>query len=762
MLTRFGWIATATLSLALLQTTEARERVDRPGGFIPPGGDRAECGGLNGGFTIGGTDPGVAGPFDVGQTEYNLSVGGFIPEAFEGEDLPVEERAAVFYPRPLACGPFPVVLIMHGSHGTCYSDNGGYSQNWPCPETTPLPLPSFRGYDYLAQRLASNGIVVVSISANGINAAGPSYNWNEARGELFQHHLDILHQLNTTNGPALGGLLKGRLNLQRVGTLGHSRGGEGAVRHAQINADQGSPYTLKAVFLLAPTQSNDQIVAGIPLAVLLPYCDGDQEVLPGTGYYDGARYAIPGDPAPKYSLEVMGANHNYFNTYWDDNFFGPGALDDAPDGIFDDNVCRFGTAQWPRLTSAQQQGSLIAMASAFFRVHLRGERNFERYLRGDAAPPASALTQRIFTGYHPPDNPGMRLDINRVENPGNDTLNTLGGAVIPSLTLDSSLCDPTQEGSAIGCLHDAPEGIFLGGRAPHWENSHHNAGQMRLAWGASRQPAVWENQIPKGFADLSRFSHIQMRSFVDFFDDRNAVGQPQDFSVELEDGAGLTARVPVSDHSAALFFPPSDPEATTFNDPVPHAVLNTLRVPLGAFGGLFKTDIRAVRLVFDRTFQGAINVADLMLADEADNLSPAVTCTVAQETLPPTGSLVDVGLNVAVDDPDDSGPGPIDIDVFSDQDDPLQPGDPDALLAGQTLQLRGERDPQVGGRVYLIVSRGADGEGAQGFGCCTVTVPQGDATTPDRAAAALQQCTSFAAAGADLLPPPDGYFRVGD
>ena len=64
------------------RSSQARQRVDRPDDFVPPGGDRAECGNLNGGFTIGSADPGATGPFDVGQTEYFLSVGGFAPPAF--------------------------------------------------------------------------------------------------------------------------------------------------------------------------------------------------------------------------------------------------------------------------------------------------------------------------------------------------------------------------------------------------------------------------------------------------------------------------------------------------------------------------------------------------------------------------------------------------------------------------------------------------------------------------------------------------------
>jgi len=736
----------------------------RPGTITNPGKGGGQCRGLVKGLAAGPPDPGGVGIFDVGQTEYNLSVGGYVSPTL-GAEWPIEERAVVFYPRPLSCGPFPVILVVHGGHGTCYDEDDNYRQDWPCPADIPIPIPSFRGYDYLGERLASNGFVVVSISANGINAAmlGSSEDWNEARGELMQHHLDILQQMNTSNGPALGGLLKDKLNLQKVGTLGHSRGGEAAVRHVRINADEGSPYGIKGVFLLAPTISDEQLVTDIPLAVLLPYCDGDQEDLNGTGYYDGARYALPGDSAPKYSFEVMGANHNYFNTYWDDNLFaGPGAKDDALDTIFEDLVCLTGTPAWPRLSSAEQQGSLIATASSFFRVHLRGENNFRKYLKGDKAPPPSAMTEQIYAAYHPVDDPAERLDINRIDVADNDLVNTLGGDVTPSENLSSTLCVPWSDEATPGCLALPPDDFFIYSRAPHANNNEHRANQMRLGWRPAREPAWWENEIPAQASDFSRYGYIQMRAFVDFYDTRNTFGQSQDFSIEIEDGAGLTARVAVSDHSDSLFFPPSSPDPITFPDITPHAVLNTVRVPLSEFDDVFLTDVRAVRLVFDRTPQGAINVTDFALADPAENLSPVVACAAEDDSLVPNGMLVDVGLDVTFDDPDGSGLGLLDLDVFSDQDDDLQPGDADAVVVGDALQLKGERDPDVGGRVYLVASRAVDGDGAQGFGCCAVTVPGGDATTATRAADALAQCTAFVAAGADLALPPAGYHRVGE
>lgn len=86
----------------------------------PPGGGSDRCILEPFGVTTGPPDPGAPGLFDVGITEYMLSLTGFHPQAFDGL-VAVEELAAVFYPRPLACGPFPVILLMHGSHATCYS-----------------------------------------------------------------------------------------------------------------------------------------------------------------------------------------------------------------------------------------------------------------------------------------------------------------------------------------------------------------------------------------------------------------------------------------------------------------------------------------------------------------------------------------------------------------------------------------------------------------------------------------------------------------
>jgi hypothetical protein len=65
---------------------------------------------------------------------------------------------------------------------------------------------------------------------------------------------------------------------------------------------------------LAPVGFNRPVINNVPLAVPLPYCDSDVSDLQGVHFFDDARFNVPSDQAPKHTLLVMGANHNFYNT----------------------------------------------------------------------------------------------------------------------------------------------------------------------------------------------------------------------------------------------------------------------------------------------------------------------------------------------------------------------------------------------------------------------------------------------------------------
>ena len=546
-------------------------------------------------------DPGTPGPLAVTREEYNFGDTAFQPTDFPG---PVELRASIHYPTVLA-GPYPVIVLLHGRHATCFK-GGSQLLQWPCSTNGSQPIPSFQGYDYVAESLASNGYVVVSVSANGVNAVDNLiFDLGAfARAQLMQKHLDILNTFNTTGGAPFGTKFVGKFDLTRVGTMGHSRGGEGVVRHYVLNNDQGAPYGIKAVFPLAPVDFNRFTVNNAALNVLLPYCDGDVADLQGVHFYDDARYNVPGDNTPKHYELVMGANHNFYNTIWSPSSPFPGAANDwlafVPGG-HSDNHCGSGkTSQ--RLTEAQQRGTGLAYMSAFFRAYVGGETQFIPILTGDAPPPPSAQTNNVFVSYHAPAN--RRLDVNALLNDTNLTLNTLGGAVTQTLLTPYELCGG-EAPQPQRCLLDQSNA-----RQPHTTPSARSTarGLSQLKTGWNNLSGNYTNNVPATLGNVSGFQALQFRVSVNFADVRNLADLAQDFRVILMDAAGAWTSVRVSDVSSALFFPPGEV------GPVPKVVLNTVRVPLSEFTGVNLNAVRSVQFTFNERLQGGVLITDVAFA----------------------------------------------------------------------------------------------------------------------------------------------------
>jgi hypothetical protein len=548
-------------------------------------------------------DPGATGPYAVTREEYDYGNLAFQPSNFPSA---VELKASVHHPTDLTGGPFPVVVFLHGRHSTCYRGSTA-TLRWPC-RNTEQPIPSYQGYDYIAQVLASNGYIVISISANGINA----YDNNvadlgmQARAELMQRHLDQWRTFNTTGASPFGTKFVGKVDLTRVGTMGHSRGGEGVVKHYVYNASLGSPYGIKAVFPLAPVDFSRPVVNNAALGVILPYCDGDVSDNQGVHYYDDARYNVAGDTGAKHTIQVMGANHNYYNTIWTPGMFGAGTADDWTayvTGGSADGQCGTGTGNH-RLTSAQQRGTGLAYLSAFMRVYVGGETQFTPLLTGAAPPPPSAQTTDLHVSYHAPDNATKRRDVNRLLTATNLTTNTLGGATTQVGLTPHDLCggnspEPQHCLSATQSTNRQPH------TTPSAKSTLRGLSQLRTGWNGGG--ASYTNTLPAGTNDVSGFQALQFRTSVNFDDTRNAK-TAQNFSVVLVDGTGAQASVRVGDVASVLFYPPG----TT--GPVPKVLLNTVRIPLTSFTGVNLADIRSVQFRFDQTATGALLISDLAFA----------------------------------------------------------------------------------------------------------------------------------------------------
>lgn len=550
-------------------------------------------------------DPGAPGPLAVTREEYDYGNLAFTPTGFPSA---VELKASVHYPTGLAGGPYPLIVFLHGRHVTCYRGTTT-ALRWPCRANETV-IPSYQGYDYIAQNLASNGYIVISISANGINAFDNNVTdlGMQARAELMQRHLQQWNTFNTVGAAPFGTKFVGKVNLQKVGTMGHSRGGEGVVKHYVYNTSLGSPYGVKAVFPLAPVDFNRPVANRTALAVVLPYCDGDVNDNQGVHFYDDARYNVAGDASPKHTIQVMGANHNYFNTVWTPGLFPAGTADDwtafTTGGSLD---AQCGTVSGNhRLTSAQQRGVGLAYISAVMRAYVGGETQFLPYLTGAAAPPPSALTTELHVSYHAPDTALTRRDVNRLLTSTNLTTNTLGGATTQTGMTPHDLCG----GPSPQPQHCLPATQSTA-RQPHTTVSARattmrGLSQLRTGWSALT--ATYTNDLPVGARNVSGFSWLTFRVSVNFNDTRNAAGAAQNFTVVLTDGTGATSSVAVASVSDVLFYPPGSV------GPVPKILLNTARIPVTSFSGVNLSDIRSVQFRFNQKTSGALLISDLAFA----------------------------------------------------------------------------------------------------------------------------------------------------
>jgi hypothetical protein len=543
-----------------------------------------------GAFAFAQGDPAATGPHAVTTQEYTQGDTAFTPVGFPG---PVEFTAVVHYPTDLENGPYPLVLYLHGRHQTC----GTSTLEWPCTGGR-LAIQSYRGYDYSGQQLASNGYIVVSVGANGINARDNSVSdlGAAARAELIDRHLEFWRTLDTAGAAPFGTLFVGRVDLSRVGTMGHSRGGEGVMRHFTYNAAKATPFPLKVIVPIAPTNfSRWQVNQAVAVAQILAYCDGDVSDLQGVHYYDDARYLMTNGGYHAY-VTVMGANHNFFNTVWTPGL-GPGAGDDW--SITADPQCGTGAGSG-RLSAASQRAVGLAYLASFFRTEVGGEAAFFGYVDGSSGKPPTVQSLDLHASFHGSD--AQRRDVNRLLATADLSTDFLGGAASQTGLSPHDLCGGLAP-QPIHCL-SGQSTSRMPHTAPSSLSSRRGLSQLRTGW--SDRGALFSNAIPPGSSrDVSGFGFLQFRASVNFADARNTAATAQDLSVRLTDGSGGSATVRAGQFSDALFYPPGTQSA------VPKVLQHTVRVPLTALAGVNLTNVAEVALLFDQRSSGALLISDL-------------------------------------------------------------------------------------------------------------------------------------------------------
>jgi hypothetical protein len=224
---------------------------------------------------------------------------------FDLEHLPVNGQ--VWYPE--GEGSFPLILIVHGNHDMAeYSDPG---------------------YGYLGELFASRGIITVSVDENFLNGSwvGGLKKENDARGWMLLQHLKVWREWNRKKGNPFFG----KVDMENIGLIGHSRGGEAVyvagafnrLKHypddATVEFDFG--FNIRGIISIAPVDGQYKPTGrrtplqNVNYLVLQGGHDADVSQFAGKRLYERLRFT-DGGYWFKASLFTYRANHGQFNTVW--------------------------------------------------------------------------------------------------------------------------------------------------------------------------------------------------------------------------------------------------------------------------------------------------------------------------------------------------------------------------------------------------------------------------------------------------------------
>jgi hypothetical protein len=234
-----------------------------------------------------------------------------------GSNAPLTEaqvRGVLYMPEGKT-GKSPLLFFVHGNHGSCDTGTG--------PKCT-LYKRNDEGYAYMGENLASWGYTVFSLDQDELMAQqdGSFGKGMHARRLLIMAALDKLKEASEGTVPTgansnVGSLLAGKLDMTRIGLMGHSRGGD--VVSSFIQYDQTRPvgerFPLRAVVSIAPVDYERHAPYGVPYMSVFGSCDGDVSNLQGARLYERSQYEND-DPYPRFQVVQVGGNHDAYNTVW--------------------------------------------------------------------------------------------------------------------------------------------------------------------------------------------------------------------------------------------------------------------------------------------------------------------------------------------------------------------------------------------------------------------------------------------------------------
>ncbi|MBX7250750.1 MAG: hypothetical protein K1X50_02120 [Candidatus Promineofilum sp.] len=510
------------------------------------------------------------------------------PEDSRFRNMPVRLNGVIA--APAGEGPYPVVVILHGTHPGCPVDEMGVDR-WPCDPADEQA--NYSGFAYLVSELAARGYVALAPNINAENTFGFGEPVSGERlAQLLDLHLNALKDAATGGENAFGVALSGVADVGRLTLIGHSRGGEMAnylTRQYGLGTAEGAAEhgygPVAGLLLVAPAHIlQGSTGADVPLAVILSACDGDVIGQDGQVFYEAVRFQTDHTWATTVLLE--GANHNGFNTI-----------------LGGDMIAHTGRSGCQSPLAPEEQRQFLVDYAADFLTALFGAQDEATAAKArlglDLAQPAPA---ELFGRAARINSLPASADQLRLFAPGDEielTTHLRGGATVAEgATL--FFCPPgyTVEAELAAC------------RRPNFVNPA-NPVMAIISWSGLAEVRF---EMPTGQGEMGSYTTLTLRAALDPLSELNPADTAQSFSVRLTDGHGATASVVVGPDEPALQYVSGEFTADeTFTPGLLDAIVQptTVRVPLASFAGIDLNDVAEVALVFDQTTSGTLFIADV-------------------------------------------------------------------------------------------------------------------------------------------------------
>lgn len=479
--------------------------------------------------------------------EFDVGKGTYISPA--GKEMPYNIKGIIGIPE--GDGPFPLVLITHGSHS---NDNEN--------------LRFDTGYSYLVEELAKQGLVAVSMDMS------KAYTWkygdNDDREKsqyLATEHLNSLMQANKgeQGGYPTDFNLVGKIDFNRIALVGHSRGGETIFDIAEDMKNKGTP--VEALLCIAPTYLfDDRDWPEAKVALLVPEYDGDVISLDGIALYDVLGEKTKGEHL---AVFLKGANHNYFNSNIE--------RDDARMLASRRDIS-------DQLTRKQQETFLRTFASDYLYKTLQKDAPF---LSLDKAQPDTMYGERVSILYR---------------NARSEMLFSAGAGT------EYATENLTAEIKTDAWYFKKDE--LLVDTITYGEEELQSRQLLKLDWADA--PGVLKfGSFEPSLIDLRGYASLTLDLVVNAADEKNMQLEYQRFAVRLTDASSNTATVNLPDNLQALkrgqgeldFTPLYEENIYFWSLPTP---LTSIILPLSSFEGVNLAEVKSVELLFEDTSSGSL------------------------------------------------------------------------------------------------------------------------------------------------------------